>query len=87
MTEERGLRVISITRNIPHHKVTIEAELNRLDFSLTSDEAVYILTECDFIQMKLDYDKLFKKYIDQREELLRYKCTMKELKLLMEADE
>lgn len=86
MTEHRKMRVISIEHDIPHHEVTIKCEMNRIDFSMMSGEQIYILTECDLMERDLEYNKLFKRYQEVRDELLRYKRLMKDLKLMMEVE-
>ena len=88
MTElnERKLRVISMEKDIPHHRLIIKADLSRLDFSMMPDERIYLLTERDIYNMENDYSMLFQKYKETREELLRYKRLMKDFKLLMEEE-
>ena len=89
MTEldERKFRVISMEKDIPHHRLMIEADLNRVDFSMIPGEQIYILTESDIYNTEKDYSMLLQKYRKTREELLRYKRWMKDLKLLMEESE
>lgn len=89
MTEldKRKLRVISMEKDIPHHRLTIEADLSIGDFSMMPDERIYILEERDIYNMENDYSMLFQKYKETREELLRYKRLMKDFKLLMEEEE
>lgn len=86
MIEERGLRVISITRNIPERKLTIVTEAMQ-NFPVSPGEQIIVLSESDIADMNIEYHRLFEKYRKTREELLRYKRTMKELKLLMETSE
>lgn len=87
MTEQRKLRVISICHDIPHHEVTIKAELDGPSIPLESGDAVYLLTGFEIAEMTFEHDKLFKKYTETHEELLRYKRLMKDFKLLMEESE
>ena len=86
MTEKRGLRIISVTRNIPNRTFTIITEATQ-DFPVSHGNELIVLSEADIAEMNIEYHKLFEKYRKTREELLRYKRAMKELKLLMEADE
>lgn len=84
--EECKLRVISMEKDIPHHRLIIEADLSKGDFSLMPGEQIYILRESDIYNAENDYNRLFQKYNKTREELLRYKRLMKDFKLLMEEE-
>lgn len=80
----RKLRVISIEQDIPHHEVTIKAKIERLDMPLMQGGDMYLLTRFEISENNLEHDKQFRKYLETREELLRYKRLLTDFKLLME---
>ena len=91
MTEplwERRLRVTKAMFNPPDRSIWMHVEGFRgMDaLGIKEDDTIYVFTEEEIARFQNDYDDLWRKFRKARENELRFRRTLKDLKLLMEEE-